>query len=112
VLVVGRIGVCRVGGPVYLDLEARLHSGRALVCVLEVHVTGEPCAHATHMSNGYTNAFAITAPAEPAMALPHGGIASTFEAPAIDYELRENTDEYGGSRKNYGSLGRGRCGVL
>lgn len=35
------------------------------------------------MSNGYTNAFAMTAPAEPAMALPHGGNASTLDCPAI-----------------------------
>lgn len=37
------------------------------------------------MSKGYTSAFARTAPAEPAIALPHGGKASTFDCPAIVY---------------------------
>ena len=37
----------------------------------------------TYMSSGYTKALARTAPAEPAIALPHGGSASTFDWPAI-----------------------------
>lgn len=35
------------------------------------------------MSSGYTSAFASTAPAEPATALPHGGSFSSLDAPAI-----------------------------
>ena len=37
----------------------------------------------TYMSRGYTRVFAITAPAAPATALPHGGSTSTFDCPAI-----------------------------
>jgi hypothetical protein len=35
------------------------------------------------MSSGYTRVFAITAPAAPATALPHGGSTSTLDCPAI-----------------------------
>jgi hypothetical protein len=36
-----------------------------------------------HKSRGYTSVFAMTAPAAPATALPHGGSTSTFDCPAI-----------------------------
>ena len=35
------------------------------------------------MSSGYTSAFASTAPAEPATALPHGGSFSSLDGPVI-----------------------------
>ena len=37
----------------------------------------------THMSRGYTIAFAMTAPVAPATARPHGGIKASFDCPAI-----------------------------
>jgi hypothetical protein len=37
----------------------------------------------THMSRGYTIAFAMTAPVAPATARPHGGIRASFDCPAI-----------------------------
>ena len=40
----------------------------------------------THMSKGYTSAFAITAPVAPATAKPQGGIGASFDCPAIMIE--------------------------
>lgn len=59
------------------------------------------------MSSGYTSAFAMTAPAEPAIALPHGGKTSTLDCPAIvvvDY--LEEAEEDGTACEN-GNRARG-----
>lgn len=37
----------------------------------------------SHMSKGYTIAFAITAPVAPATARPQGGMSASFDCPAI-----------------------------
>ena len=45
----------------------------------------------THMSRGYTIAFAMTAPVAPATARPHGGIDASFDCPAIAATDEEST---------------------
>lgn len=49
---------------------------------MSVILHGGASVSATHMSNGYTTAFAITAPVAPAMAEPQGGSVS-FDCAAI-----------------------------
>lgn len=41
------------------------------------------------MSNGYTNAFAMTAPVAPATARPQGGSVASLDCPAIMMGLRK-----------------------
>jgi hypothetical protein len=48
-----------------------------------VSVDQERTGGNTHMSRGYTSAFAMTAPVAPATARPHGGIKASFDCPAI-----------------------------
>jgi hypothetical protein len=52
--------------------------------VRAVHRLGRFVKHGdTHMSRGYTRAFARTAPVAPATARPQGGMGASFDCPAI-----------------------------
>ena len=69
------------GSTFNLYLQFGLHTAPDIssYCATGICSVSEP----TYMSNGYTSAFASTAPAEPATALPHGGSFSSLDAPAI-----------------------------
>lgn len=56
-------------------------------------MAGGGVAQGTHKSSGYTSVFAMTAPAAPATALPHGGNTSTFDCPAIVEEVFRRVSE-------------------
>jgi hypothetical protein len=84
VLVVGGIAVGGGGRALDLHLQSRLDpiEASAHQCTRQPQFWRGRQVRA-HRSRGYTSVFAMTAPAAPATALPHGGSTSTFDCPAI-----------------------------
>lgn len=76
--VVGGVAVGGGGGALDLDLEACFDTGGSVSRPLRDKRTKE-----AYRSNGYTSVLAMTAPAAPATALPHGGSVSTLDCPAM-----------------------------